>query len=366
MNCDFYSLATPGIRGLSPYEPGKPIEELEREFGLKNIIKLASNESPLGPGAQVQAVLHGAIADLGRYPDGNGYALKTALAEKHGVDASCVTLGNGSNDILELITRAFVSDSHEVVFSQHAFAVYPIVTQAVGAQAVEVPALRYGHDLAAMAAAVSESTRLVFIANPNNPTGTFSTVAVLRDFMAKVPQRVLVVLDEAYYDYVQLDGYASCVDWIAEFPNLVVTRTFSKAYALAGLRVGYGISHPQVADLMNRVRQPFNVNSLALVAARAALDDLDHLNKTITVNRSGMAQLCGGLAKLGVDYIPSVANFVCVHTGRSGNEVFQALLRHGVIVRPVSGYGLPEAVRVTVGLGEENERFLSALSQVLQ
>ena len=365
MSCDFYALATPGIRGLSPYEPGKPIEELERELGLDGIIKLASNESPLGPGRRVQSVLRAAIGSLGRYPDGNGFALKSALAERLDVVPACLTLGNGSNDILEFIARAFVSDTHEVVFSEHAFAVYPLVTQAVGARAVVVPAEHFGHDLAAMAAAITDATRVVFIANPNNPTGTCSAAVEVREFIAGVPRHVLVVLDEAYYDYVEVEGYASAIGWIDAFPNVIVTRTFSKAYGLAGLRVGYGVSHPQVADLLNRVRQPFNVNSLGLAAARAALEDVTHLSESVAVNRRGMAQICNGLEVLGIDYIPSVANFVCVHTARPGGEVFQQLLRAGVIVRPVASYGLPNHIRVTIGLEEENDRFLSSLKKAL-
>jgi len=365
MSCDFLSLATEGVRGLQPYQPGKPMEELERELGLSDIVKLASNESPLGPSPAAREAAAAALGEVSRYPDGNGAMLKRALAAKLDVAPERLTLGNGSNDVLELLVRAFVTPEHQVLFSEHAFAVYPLATQAVGARAVVTPARDWGYDLEAMAARVSEHTRLAFIANPNNPTGTWVDAAALEAFLRALPEHVLVVVDEAYCEYVEAPGYPSCVGWLERYPNLVVTRTFSKAYGLAGLRVGYAVSHPQVAELLNRIRQPFNVNSPALAAAAAALEDHDHLRRAREVNRQGMAQLAAGFEAMGLDYIPSVGNFVAVDVQRPGAEVFEALLPHGVIVRPIGGYGMPHHLRVSVGLEQENARFLEALGQVM-
>ena len=358
-------LAAPGVPALHPYVPGKPVSELERELGIRDSIKLASNENPLGISPRVQEVLRGQIGDLARYPDGGGFALRQRLAALHGVAAQTITLGNGSNDVLDLVARAFLYPGVEAVFSQYAFAVYPISTQAVGATARVAPARNFGHDLAAMAALVNEQTRVVFIANPNNPTGTWLGASELRDFIAALPDWVLVVVDEAYVEYVQEPDYPDTSRWLGDFPNLIVTRTFSKAYGLAGLRVGYGLANPQVADLLNRVRQPFNVNSLALAAAEAALDDPEHLRRSVELNQAGLAQLEAGLRTLGVDYIPSVGNFITLDLGRPAAPVDQALLREGCIVRPLANYGMPNHLRVTVGLAAENQRFLSALGRVL-
>jgi len=367
MSCDFLSLARPGVQKLSPYVPGKPVEELAREFGLQaqDIVKLASNENPMGPSPAVKAAIAAALPELTRYPDGNGFALKQALAERLGVATDSITLGNGSNDILELVTRAFVGPEHEVIFSDHAFAVYPIVTQAVGAKAVSVPAKNWGHDLVAMAAAITESTRLIFIANPNNPTGTWIERAELEVFLAKVPERVIVVLDEAYTEYVETDDVPNGMDYLAQYPNLLVSRTFSKAYGLAAIRVGYGVSCAAIADALNRVRQPFNVNALALAAALAALQDEAYLIESRRLNRAGMQQLEDGCAAQGLSWIPSRGNFLAIDLGREAAPIFQALLREGVIVRPVANYGMPNHLRVTVGLPEENQRFLDALKRVM-
>lgn len=367
MSCDFLSLALPGVQKLSPYVPGKPVEELAREFGLDpaSIVKLASNENPLGPAPSVLQAVQRALPELTRYPDGNGFTLKQALSERFGFELSRITLGNGSNDVLELIGRAFAMPGVEVVFSQHAFAVYPIVTQAVGATAVQVPARNWGHDLPAMAAAITPATRLVFIANPNNPTGTWFERAEFEAFMASVPEHVLVVLDEAYTEYVEPGEALNGFDYIERYPNLIVCRTLSKAYGLAALRVGYCISHLQVADVLNRVRQPFNVNSLALAAAVAALADESYLAESRQLNRDGMRQLEQGLNELGLQWIPSRGNFIAVDLGRDAGPVYQGLLRAGVIVRPVAGYEMPNHLRVSIGLREENQRFLEALAGVL-
>jgi histidinol-phosphate aminotransferase len=364
MAFDALKLAVPGVRGLQPYVPGKPIEELEREYGVKNVIKLASNENPLGPSPKALAAAQTALAEIARYPDGGGFTLKRALSRKLGVLPEQITLGNGSNDILEFAARTFVSPGEEVVFSQHAFAVYPIVTRAVDARAVEVPARDWGHDLAAMRAAITARTRLVFIANPNNPTGTWLDSDALREFLDNVPERVLVVLDEAYFEYVEDNAYPNGIAWLARYPNLICARTFSKIYGLAGLRVGYGVSSPAIAELLNRVRQPFNVNSIAQAAALAALDDSAHLDTTRRVNSEGMQQLVKGFEQMGLASIPSVGNFVCVEVGEAG-RVYESLLRAGVIVRPVANYGMPRHLRVTVGRAEENQRFLDALKAAL-
>lgn len=367
MTCDFLALAQPGVQKLSPYVPGKPVEELAREFGLRpdDIVKLASNENPLGPSPMAIAAIESALPDMTRYPDGNGFALKQVLADRLAVSPSMITLGNGSNDILELITRAFVGPQHEVVFSEHAFAVYPIVTQAVGARAVVVPAKDWGHDLDAMADAITADTRLVFVANPNNPTGTWIERAELERFLARVPEQVIVVLDEAYTEYVETTDVPNGLDYLDRYPNLLVSRTFSKAYGLAALRVGYGICQPGIADAMNRVRQPFNVNSLAQAAAVATLSDDAYLAESRRINREGMTQLEAGFAALRLQWIPSRGNFIAVDVGRDAAPVFQALLRQGVIVRPVANYGMPNHLRVSIGLAEENQRFLDVLKQVL-
>ncbi len=362
----FLSRTASGVAELRPYMPGKPISELEREFGIRDSIKLASNENPLGPSAHVRQVLLSHLADLARYPDGGGFDLRRKLATRHGLSPEAVTLGNGSNDVLDLIARCFLYPGVEAVFSEYAFAVYPISTQAVGASARVAPARDYGHDLDAMAALVGENTRVVFIANPNNPTGTWLRAEPLRQFIAGLPANVIVVLDEAYLEYVEEADYPDGARWLADFPNLIVTRTFSKAYGLAGLRVGYGLSHPWVAELLNRVRQPFNVNSLAQAAAKAALDDQGHIRRSVAMNREGLAQLTTGCEALGLDYIPSVGNFLTLDLARPAGPVDQALLREGCIARPIGGYGLPKHLRVSVGLPEENERFLTALARVLE
>ena len=367
---DYLELAAPGLKGLHPYQPGKPVEELQREYGISNIIKLASNENPLGPSPLALDAIKQAFDELARYPDGNGFLLKQALSNKLNVSLPQITLGNGSNDILELIARAFATSDNEIIFSQHAFAVYPLVTQAINAKAVVTAAKNWGHDLEAMANAITDKTRLIFVANPNNPTGTWLGRDELKYFIKGLPGHVIVVVDEAYFEYaidprMQADDYPDALQWLSEFPNLIVTRTFSKAYGLAALRVGYSVSHPDIADLLNRVRQPFNVNHLAIVAASAAMDDSQHLNKAIQVNATGMQQLADGFDALGLDYIPSVGNFVSVDVGKDGASVYDALLHEGVIVRPVANYQMPQYLRITVGLAQENERFLQALQKVL-
>lgn len=367
MSCDFLALALPGVQKLSPYVPGKPVDELARELNLDpaSIVKLASNENPLGPSPKVLAAIQQELPELTRYPDGNGFTLKTRLAAHYGVTLDQVTLGNGSNDILEMVAHAWLAPGLNAVFSAHAFAVYPIATQAVGAQGKVVPAKAWGHDLDAMLAAIDDNTRVVFIANPNNPTGTWFGPEALHRFLKRVPKTVLVVLDEAYIEYADGDELPDGMKFLAEHPNLLVSRTFSKAYGLAALRVGYAISSPAIAAVLNRVRQPFNVNSLALTAACAALADEDYLQRSRQVNTAGMQQLEAGLRALNLSWIPSRGNFIAVDFGREAAPINQALLHEGVIVRPVAGYGMPHFLRVSIGTEQENARFLHVLRGVL-
>lgn len=353
------------IRGIAPYVPGKPISEVQRELGLANIVKLASNENPLGASPKALGAVHTHACEVNRYPDGSGFELKRALSEALDVAPGSIVLGNGSNDVLELLARAFLRPGASAVFSQHAFAVYPLVAQACGARCIETPARDYGHDLDAMLAAVQDDTRVIFIANPNNPTGTWLSGDTLRQFLDAVPRDVVVVLDEAYVEYVPLDRRVHSIGWLSEYPNLVVTRTFSKAYGLAGLRLGYALCAPAIADVLNRIRQPFNVNSLAQLAAVAALSDTGFIERSYAANQAGMAQLLAGFQTLKLAAIPSVGNFVAVEVGDAA-RINQRLLRQGVIVRPVANYGLPSFLRITVGLASENATFLKALKTALE
>lgn len=368
MSSDFLALALPYVQGLSPYVPGKPIDELARELAIDpaDIVKLASNENPLGPSAKVCTAVAEALTELTRYPDGSGFALKQKIAQRYALEPAQVTLGNGSNDVLELVARAWLAPGRNAVFSEHAFAVYPIATLAAGAECRQVPAKNYAHDLEAMAKAIDSNTRVVFIANPNNPTGTWFNQAALNAFLAKVPENVLVVLDEAYIEYAADSDLPDGMAYLSRYPNLLVSRTFSKAYGLAALRVGYAISSTAIADVLNRVRQPFNVNSLALVAACAALDDAEYLERSRTLNSQGMQQLENGFKRLGLSWIPSRGNFIAVDFQRDAAAINQALLAQGVIVRPVAGYGMPTFLRISIGTAEENQRFLDALTLVLQ
>jgi len=354
----------PYVRAISPYQPGKPITELAREMGLAvdRIVKLASNENPLGMSPKARAAVLAAIDDLARYPD--QFALLQALAERSGLDAGQIVLGNGSNDVLDLVARVFLAPGRSAVFAQYAFAVYPLATLAAGAEPIAVAARDYGHDPAAMRAAIRADTRVLWIANPNNPTGTFLPAAVLRDFIVSLPRDVVVVLDEAYNEYLPPAERVETSSWLADLPNLVITRTFSKIYGLAGLRIGYALASPAIADLLNRVRQPFNCNNLALAAARAALDDHRFVADSYALNRAGMEQIVAGLKRLGLTHIPSHGNFVSFRLADAA-RTNEKLLRQGVIVRPIAGYGLPDWLRVTIGSEGENARFLAALEGAL-
>ncbi|OQX12560.1 MAG: histidinol-phosphate transaminase [Thiothrix lacustris] len=368
---DFKTLAVTGVQALQPYQPGKPIEELERELGITNILKLASNENPLGASPKAQAAMLAALNTLELYPDGSGYQLKAAIADKFGLHSSQITLGNGSNDVLDIIARVFLDNSRAAVFSEYAFAVYRIVTQAVGAELRIAKAhlpdhhtMPYGHNLANLAAKIDEKTRVVFIANPNNPTGTWLSKDDLYAFMRTVPPDVIVVIDEAYTEYVTDPMFPNALAWLAEFPNLIVTRTFSKIYGLAGLRVGYAASNPAIADALNRVRQAFNVNSLGLAAAQAALADEDFIQNSVETNTVGLQQWFAACAENGWEYIPTVGNFITINAQRPAAPLYEALLREGVIVRPIGGYGLPQHLRITVGTAAQNTRCINALQKV--
>ena len=360
------------VRAIAPYQPGKPISELAREYGLdeRSIVKLASNENPLGLSPRARTAIERELAELSRYPDGNAFDLKAALSRKYGVPMEAIVVGNGSNDILEMAAAAFLAPGRSSVYSQHAFAVYPLATQARGAKGIVVPAKDFGHDPDAMLAAITPEARIVFIANPNNPTGTLVQGAALEAFVARAPRDVLVVIDEAYNEYLPPERRYDSTLWLPKHSNLLITRTFSKVYGLAGLRVGFGLCDPKVADLLHRIRQPFNVNNLALAAAVAALEDTEFVTKSYEVNRAGMRQLEHAFKALGIHWIPSAGNFVSFHVPASGGKpqagiVYDKLLRQGVIVRPVAGYCMPDHLRVTIGLREENERFLAALKYAL-
>jgi histidinol-phosphate aminotransferase len=361
------NLAPSYIRAIAPYQGGRPISEIARQFGIDeaDIVKLASNENPLGMSPKAQLAIDDALLDIARYPDGNSFALREAVSKKFGVAPQQIAFGNGSNDILELAARAFLQASDEVIYSQHAFAVYSLVTQAVGATGVVVPAKAFAHDLDGFLKAITAKTRLIFIANPNNPTGTLIDKATLKAFLRQVPSNILVVLDEAYDEYLAAKDKSEAIAWLAEFDNLIISRTFSKAYGLAGLRVGFGLMHVDVADILNRVRQPFNVNALAQAAAVASLADDDFVAKSYAANQAGMLQLTQGLNQLGLSYIDSYANFICFAISNA-TLVNQRLLENGIIVRPVANYELPDYLRVSIGLFSENQRFLEALALIVK
>ncbi|HXL97335.1 MAG TPA: histidinol-phosphate transaminase [Steroidobacteraceae bacterium] len=364
-------LAVAAVRALSPYLPGKPISELERELGIHDIVKLASNENPYGPSPHTLAAMRAALEDVWLYPDGGCHALKQGLAKHLGIDSACLTLGNGSNDLLVLLAEAFLTPSHSAVYSQYGFAIYALVTRQTGAQPIEVPALGsgsampLGHDLAAMAAAITPNTRLVFIANPNNPTGTWAPPMAIKALLERSAPSTLVVLDEAYFEYGHALGTQDGVPWLREHPNLVVLRTFSKAYGLAGARVGYAISHPEVAEVLNRLRPAFNVNALAQAGALAALADQGHMRAAVSRTMRELTRVDAQLKRLGLWTAPSAANFVLLRLDAPATPVFERLLARGLIVRPLAGYGLANCLRISIGLPSDNDRLLSTLPQAL-
>lgn len=364
-------LVAPPVRGLRPYVPGKSIAELERTYGFSECARLDSNENPLGAGVRARRAVLEASEGIGAYPDAGALELKARLSRHHGVPVECITLGNGSNEILSLLTGTFLAAGVEAVYSQFCFAIFPLLVQASGAQGRFARAyssresMPFGHRPGGLLEQVTSRTRLVYIANPNNPTGTWVGEAPLLDFLEALPRTTLAVVDEAYFEYSREWGCPDASLWLPRLPNLVVVRTFSKAYGLAGLRTGYCLSHPEVAERLNRVRQPFNVSSIAQAAALAALDDVEHLERTVRLNRDGQRQLREGLERLALTVVPTAGNFVLVDTRRPAEEIHEKLLHHGVIVRPAQDYGLTQHLRVTIGTAEQNQRFLIALSRVL-
>lgn len=366
MAIDFYSRATAGVATLNPYRPGKPASELQRELGLTDIVSLASNENPFGPSVKALNAATEALTGMTRYPDPTGYRLKQAIAERFDLAVDQLTLGNGSNELLNILARILVEPGQGVVYSQYGFVAYEIAARVAQAKRTVVAASGFGHDLAAIAGQVDETTRLVFLANPNNPTGTSFDRSEFSAFMQRVPEQVVVVLDEAYSEYVEPEAdLPDGLSLVKEYGNLVVTRTFSKAYGLAGLRVGFASANPELTDLMNRVREPFNVNCAALAAAEASLFDGQYLERVVQTCRAGKAQLLEGLSHLGVSVLPSQGNFLTLDLGQDSTGIYQSLLREGVIVRPLHPYDMPNHLRVTVGLEAENERCLQALKKVL-
>ncbi len=356
----------PTLKDLPVYQPGRPIEEVARELGLPaaSIIKLASNENPLGPSPAALKAMQDVLANIHLYPDGNAFYLKQRLAAKLGVEPTQLILGNGSNELLEFVGHAFVAPGVDVVVSQYCFVVYPLVTQLFGGNLITVPAKNYGHDLDAMLKAITPKTRVVFVANPNNPTGTLASTEELRQFIAQIPPNVVLALDEAYLEF--LDRPADFIPLIKSGPqpNLLLMRTFSKIYGLAGLRLGYGIACPELIAALEKIRQPFNTNAIAQAGALAALDDAAHTQRTRANNTAGLRYLEAAFRKLGLEYVPSAANFILVKVGQGG-RVFEEMQKLGVIVRPMGGYQLPEWVRITVGRPAENERCIQALQHVL-
>lgn len=358
---NFKDLANPGIRNLIPYQPGKPIEEVERELGLTNVIKLASNENPLGPSPKALQAAQQVLLKVHLYPDGSGYELKNALARFLNVDTQQLTIGNGSENILEIIVKAYLTSKDSAVASQYAFATIPLLINASGAKLISVPAVQWGHDIPAMIAACQEDTRIIFIVNPNNPTGTYTTTDEFWHLLNSIPPHVIVVADEAYVEYKQGEDFPNSLKLLNQYPNLIISRTFSKIFGLAGLRIGYSISSSDIADILNRARLPFNVNLVAQAAGVAALDDQEHIQRSIALNREGMQQLEQGLQRLKISYIPSLGNFLCIDVKKDSAEVYQALLQQGIIVRPLKAYGMPTHLRITIGTLEQNGRLLQAL-----
>jgi histidinol-phosphate aminotransferase len=359
------------VKRLQPYTPGKPVEELERELGITNAIKLASNENPLGCSERVKKAIQIAGRNIESYPDANAFYLKQRLAQKLSVDTLQLTIGNGSNDVLDLLARSFLDSSTEAIYSEHAFLVYALIVQACGARARVAKALPvdgdqpYGHDLNAMLNLIGENTRVIFIANPNNPTGTWIGRVELKSFIDQVPAHIAIIIDEAYFEYVDEDDYPDALQWLDEYPNLIVTRTFSKIYGLAGLRVGYAISSAEVSDLLNRIRQPFNANTMALAAATASLDDDEFVKVSFNNNKTGLSQLVVYFDSRDISYIPSVANFLTVNFGSRSEEVYQGLLQRGVIVRPVGNYNLPGYLRLTIGSERQRRVLMEKLDEIL-
>lgn len=364
MKPDFRALANPGISSLTPYQPGKPVEELERELGITSSIKIASNENPLGPSPKALVAIQNALPNAHIYPDGSCYELKNALAKFLSVDTQQITVGNGSENILELVAKSYLQSGDSAVISQYAFLTIPLIIQSFGATILEAPAVNWGHNIDNMLNAIDEKTRVLFLVNPNNPTGTYTNKNDFTKLMNSVPPHIIVVLDEAYSEFISTPDYPVALEFLAHHPNLIISRTFSKAYGLAGLRIGYAISSPEIADILNRARLPFNVNSLAAKAAAAALLDQEHMRATVRVNEEGKRELEEGLDKLKLNYISSLANFITIDVG-DALTIYQDLLKEGVIVRALNAYKMPRHIRVTIGTSAQNKRFLASIQKVI-
>jgi histidinol-phosphate aminotransferase len=365
MHTQWESLANTHILGIAPYEPGKPIEELEREYGVHDAIKLASNENPCPPSEKVQKAIIAQLRHLNRYPDGSGFYLRQALAKKHGFTQDQIVLGNGSNELIELAVRTFLKPGDEAIVPHPSFVVYPMIVQAAGGIRVMVMLKDHRLDLEAMARAITPMTKMVFVANPNNPTATIVTADEVEAFMARMPERTIVIFDEAYMEFAMGPDFPNTLEYVRQGRKVLVLRTFSKAASLAGLRVGYGVADADAVALMNRIRQPFNVNSLAQAAALAALEDEPHVQECVRMIDTGRQFLYDEFTALGIRYVPSRANFILVDVGRSASDIYQRLLKEGVIVRPMTPFGMESALRVTVGTPEENRRLVKALKTVL-
>lgn len=363
---DFHSLANSTIRNVTPYQPGKPIEEVERELGITSAIKLASNENPLGASPAAIHAAQQAALKIYFYPDAGCYVIKKSLANFLNIDTTQLTMGNGSENILELIIKSYLTSHDSAVISQYAFLTIPLLINSYGAELITSPARSFGHDIHKMIAAIKKNTRIVFIVNPNNPTGTYTNEKELLFLLNSIPKNILIVIDEAYYEYINQDDYPNTVALLNHYPNLIITRTFSKAYGLAGLRLGYAISSPDIADILNRARLPFNVNNIVICSAQAALLDQEHIQKSIALIHQGMLHLEEEFKSLKIDYIPSLGNFITLNTKQDARNVYQNLLYQGVIVRPLHAYDMPTYLRVTIGTHEQNEKLLQALKTVLQ
>ena len=351
------------IKNIKPYEPGVPIEEVERELGIK-AVKMASNENALGPSLRAVAAIEGALSKINLYPDGGAFALKSRLAQHLGVGKQNIILGNGSDEIIRMITETFLNEGEEVVFAEPGFIIYRLAAVVTGGKCVSVPLKNYTHDLEAMSHAINERTKLVFIANPNNPTGTMVNADEVASFMKSLPPNIIAIFDEAYYEYVNRNDFPETIDYVKEGRNVITLRTFSKVYGLAGLRIGYGIAGEELISGMNKVRQPFNVNSLAQAAALAALEDKEHVRKSRRTNSEGKEFLYREFARMKIAYIPSQANFVLIDVGMDGDRVSDELLKEGIIVRSMRMYNLTNFIRLTIGKMEENQRFVAALNKM--
>ena len=356
-----------GVLGLKPYEPGLPLEQTQKKLGLEKVIKLASNENPLGPSPKALDLLKGQLnsfsSDLNRYPDGNAYDLKEAISKKYSVDMNQITIGNGSNDLIEFVSRCFLGEGKKAIYSQHGFAIYPLAIKSTGAVPIKSKAKNWGHDLELMKDLVDDKTKLIFIASPNNPTGTAKTLQEIKDFLNNLPEDILVFLDQAYFEYIEGTEFDIPFSLIDDYPNLVISRSFSKAHGLAALRLGFCISNPELSDYLNRVRQPFNANSLALDLGKIALSDQEHIDKSVKVNSSGMERVKTAFDSFNYSYIESWGNFISFDAKQDSDVAFQYFLKKGVILRSLKVYEMPQHLRVSIGTEEEMDFFLKVLEE---